>query len=213
MWQNKGNWIISASKTIIPITFVSRISAIVTDIEGDRPTWNYAGFIRHFIDIDPIGLSRIEQKHGVSARYPSVIIPPNFAQSYQVELEKNDWISELKLTIYEDSMTINYPIDPTTIPSTLGAVATNSLVPITTASVVALAANPLRKSFTIENNSNQIMYGEFGATVSAAVHRFTLPPKTPQGLPTLYENSSYNGQVSIVWAATGTGAGLVGEVA
>jgi hypothetical protein len=213
MWQDKGTWIIEAPKTIIQIPFVSRIALKITDITDQRPTWNYAGWVKHLVEIDPIGLSVVEAKHGVSARMPSVIFPPNFASSYQLEFTKNDWIDALKLTIYEDSMLINYPIDPFSVPSQLGGTATNTLVPITTASVVALAANSNRKSFSIENNTNQIMYIEYGATASAAVHRATIPAKTPGGLPTIFTNDTYNGQVSIIWAATGTGAALVGEVA
>jgi hypothetical protein len=74
-----------------------------------------------------------------------------------------------------------------------------------------LAANVNRKSYLIENNSNQDLYIDFAATVSIPAHAIKIPKVTAGGGISSYEEDNYTGVISGIAAAAGAGAWNIRE--
>lgn len=213
-WDLVGSWTITDFKTLLPPTFSSRLAVAVSAVFDLRPTWNYAGFFYQYVDIPLVGLSRIEQKISISVRDPIVFIPPNLQLPYQLKFQRADWIDSLIITIYEDSMPLNFTPDAAVvnIPSQFASSATSTTIPLATVSATFLAANVNRKQLIVSNNSNQDLYIDLDATASVANYAIKIPKVTASGLIASYELNNYTGVVSGIWGVTGSGAALIREM-
>lgn len=210
-WNQVGSWTITEYQTWLPVSFTSRLAMTVTDIAGYRPTWNWAGFFYQYLDIPPIGFTRIDKKINLSTIDPILFIPQVFQPNYTLKFIKADWIPSLILTIYQDSMPLNFePV--VNIPSNSAGIATSSTIPVSATSVSLLLANNSRKKLIISNNSNQDLYIDLDATASVADHAIKIPKVTASGFIATYELENYTGVVSGIWAAPGIGAALVREM-
>jgi hypothetical protein len=212
VYSKKGSWVITAKETNIPVTFKSQIITQATAISNLKPTWYQAGYFIQSIVIPPIGLVRIEDKINVPTKESSLFIPKIFKPNYQLKFYKADWIDSLKLTIYEDSMPLNYSPDAASIPNVFASSAASFTIPVSATSVSLLAANTTRKKMIISNNSNQDLFIDFDATAAVADHSIKIPKVTAAGYIASYELEEYTGVVSGVWAAAGSGAALVREL-
>jgi hypothetical protein len=211
VWNEIGSWIITDFKTFLPQTFSSRLAIKVSPVSDFRPTWNYAGFFYQYVDIPVLGLSRIESKIAISIRDPIIFIPQDLHADYQLKFQKAEWIDSLTLTIYEDSMPLNTAVDSVVFPNTKAASATSAAIAVTATSAVLLAANVNRKSYLIENNSNQDLYIDFAATVSVPAHAIKIPKVTAGGGISSYEEDNYTGVISGIAPAAGAGAWNIRE--
>jgi hypothetical protein len=110
-WNKKGSWVITKKETNIPVSFKSQIITQATAVANLKPSWYQAGYFIQSISIPPIGLVRIEDKINVPTKESSLFIPKIFKPNYQLKFYKPDWISQLTLTIYEDSMPLNTGTD------------------------------------------------------------------------------------------------------
>lgn len=214
VWNLVGEWIVTDFKTLLPEIFHSRLAIKVSSVADLRPTWNYAGFFYQMVDVPLIGLSRVDKKIGISIRDSIVLIPENIYLPYQLRFQKAEWIDSLRLTIYEDSMPLNYSPDApaVNVPNTFASATVSTTVPLSAVSVAFLPINANRKQLIISNNSNQDLYVDLDATASIADHTIKIPKVTNAGLVASYELSNYTGLVSGIWAAAGTGAALVREL-
>ena len=210
-WNQVGSWTITQYQTWLPVTFTSRLAIKVTDIAGLKPTWNWSGFFYQYLDIPPIGLTRIDKKINLSTIDSLLFIPQVFQPNYQLKFFKADWIPSLILIIYEDSMPLNFE-PQVNVPNTFSSAANSVTVPISATSVSLLAANPNRKKLMIANNTNQDLYVDLDATAAIADHAIKIPKVTAGGFIATYELNEYTGVVSGIWAGTGTGAALVREM-
>jgi hypothetical protein len=213
-WNLVGTWTITDFKTLLPATFDSRLAVVVSAVNDLRPTWNYAGFFYQMVDIPLVGLSRIELKTGISIQDPIIFIPQNLHLPYQLKFQKADWINSLILTLYEDSMPLNYSPDTAsfTVPNQFASAAISATIPVSAASVNFLGVSPNRKKLIIGNNSNQDLYIDFDGAASVADHSVKIPKTTANGFIATYEIENYTGVVSGIWAAAGTGAALIREL-
>ena len=213
-WDLVGSWSITDFNTLIPINFTSRLVIKISDIAGYRPTWNWAGFFYQYLELDPVGLVRLPDKIYVPILDPLLFTPQTFQPSYQLKFYNADWISSLTLTIYEDSMPLNFEPSPAVvnIPTLFASATTSTTVPISTTSISFLAASPNRKKLIIANNSNQDLFIDFDATASIADHCVKIPKVAASGFIATYELENYTGVVSGIWQATGTGAALIREM-
>jgi hypothetical protein len=163
------------------------------------------------VDIPVLGLSRIELKIPISIRDPIIFIPQDLHANYQLKFQKAEWIDSLTLTIYEDSMGLNTGTDSIIFPNTKASGSTATAVAVTTTSAVLLAANVNRKSYLIENNSNQPLFIDFAATVSVPAHAVKIPAVTTGGIISFYEEDTYTGVISGIAAAAGAGSWNIRE--
>lgn len=210
-WNEVGQWIVSTPEILIPVSFTSRLAIKVSEITNLRPTWDWAGFFYQYLELDPVGQVRIDKKINVPTREAVLFTPESFQPSYSLKFVKASWIPSLTLTIYEDSMPINFePV--VNIPSSSASSANSVTVPISATSVSFLPVNANRKKLTIANNSNQDLYIDLDATASVADHAIKIPKVTNSGFIATYELDNYTGLVSGIWAATGTGAALIREM-
>jgi len=210
-WNLVGSWTITDFKTFLPATFNSRLAVAVSAVDDLRPTWNYAGFFYQYVDIPVVGLSRIDLKIAISIRDPIIFIPQNLHLPYQLKFQKADWIDSLILTIYEDSMPLNF--EPViNIPSSAASSAASFTIPVSATSVSLLAANSNRKKLVISNNGNQDLFIDFDATAAVADHSIKIPKVSASGFIANYELENYTGVVSGIWQAAGSGAALVREM-
>jgi hypothetical protein len=214
IWNRRGNWVINKKEITIPLTFQSQIIAQVSNVSNIKPNWFWAGHFIQCLIIPPIGLVRIEDKFSVSLRDSSLFVPQIFEPNYQLKFYKADWINSLRLTIFEDSMPLNFSPEPPVInvPSAFASQTLSTTIPLATASTPFLAANANRKKLVISNNSNQDLYIDLDATAAVADHTIKIPKVTPGGFIASYELDQYTGVVSGIWAAAGTGAALVKEL-
>ncbi|MGL5936665.1 MAG: hypothetical protein ACRCZI_13710 [Cetobacterium sp.] len=211
VWNEVGVWTITDFETLLLVSFTSRLAIKVSEIAGYRPTWNWAGFFYQYLDITPIGLTRIDKKINVPIIEPVLFIPNIFQPNYQLKFIKADWINSLILTIYEDSMPLNF--EPfVNVPTNFASTATSVTVPISATSVSLLAANANRKKLVIANNTNQDLYIDLDATASVADHAIKIPRVSTSGFIATYELEQYTGVVSGIWGAAGTGAALIREM-
>ncbi len=210
-WTEVGSWTIVDYETLLSVNFTSRLIVKVSEVANLRPNWNWAGFFYQYLDIAPIGLTRIDRKINISTREAILFVPEIFKPSYTLRFIRADWIDSLILTIFEDSMPLNFePV--VNVPNTNASSATSTTVPISAASVSLLAANANRKKLVIANNSNQDLYIDFDAAASVADHCIKIPRVTANGFIATYELQGYTGVVSGIWGATGTGAALIREM-
>lgn len=214
VWNEVGVWTITDDKTWLPISFISRLAIQVSDIAGYRPTWNWSGFFYQYLDIFPVGLTRINERIHVPIQEPVLFTPNIFQPNYRLKFIKADWINSLILTIYEDSMPINFEpsIPPTNVPNPFASSAVSTTVPLSTTSVGFIAVNPNRKKLVVANNSNQDLYIDFDATAQIADHAIKIPKISASGFIANYELENYTGVISGIWQATGTGAALIREM-
>lgn len=212
-WNKKGSWVITKKETNISISFKSQIIIQASNILDLKPTWYWAGYFIQCLNIPPIGLVRIEEKINVPTKESSLFIPKIFKPNYQLKFYKADWIDSLRLTIFEDSMTLNYSPDApvVNVPSLNASAIVATTIPNSATSVAFLPVNANRKQLIISNNSNQDLYIDFDASASIADHSIKIPKITPGGFIANYELNNYTGLVSGIWAATGTGAALIRE--
>ncbi|MBW4533656.1 MAG: hypothetical protein KME09_06925 [Pleurocapsa minor HA4230-MV1] len=213
-WNEIGQWVIDQPETVILSTFSSRIAVKVSEPSRFKSTWNLAGFFYSYLDIPLVGLVKTDEKFNVSLKEPTLFVPQVFKPSYTLKFFKVAWISSLTLTIYEDSMPINFePAAPVVnVPSLFASAALGGTVPISTTSVAFLAANANRKKLVIANNSNQDLYIDLDATASVADHAIKIPKVSASGFIASYELENYTGVVSGIWAAAGSGAALIREM-
>jgi hypothetical protein len=210
-WNQVGSWNITQPETTLPLSFSSRLVFKITNVAGLKPTWNWTGFFYQYLDIPDIGLTRIDKKIYVPTTEPILFVPEIFKPNYTFKFFLNSWITSLTLTIYEDSMPLNFePV--VNIPNTSASTANSVTVPISAASVTLLAANPNRKKLVIANNCNQDLYIDLDATSSIADHAIKIPKLTAGGFIATYELEEYTGVISGIWAAAGTGAALIREM-
>jgi hypothetical protein len=210
-WSQIDSWEITELETLLPVSFTSRLIIKVSNIAGIRSTWKWAGVFYQYLNFEPIGLTRIDSKINVLIQDSVLFVPTVFKPDYALKFYRANWIPQLTLTIYEDSMPLNFePV--VNVPSTSASSAASFTVPTSTTSVSLLAANPNRKKLVIANNSNQDLYIDFDATASVADHSIKIPKVTASGFIANYELEQYTGVVSGVWAAAGTGAALIREM-
>ena len=213
-WNEIGEWVVSTSEILIPVSFTSRLAIKAAEITNLRPTWDWAGFFYQYLELDPVGQVRIDKKINVPTREAVLFTPESFQPSYSLKFIKASWIPSLTLTIYEDSMPLNFePAAPiVNVPNPFASAATSTTVPISATSVSFLAVSPNRKKLVIANNTNQDLYIDLDATASIADHAIKIPKVTPGGFIATYELENYTGVVSGIWASTGTGAALIREM-
>lgn len=213
-WNEVGSWIIDQPESVILSTFSSRIVAKVSEPSRSKSTWNTAGFLYSYLDIPLVGLVKTDEKFDVSLKEPTLFVPQVFKPNYTLKFFKVSWIPSLTLTIYEDSMPINFePAAPVVnVPNPFASAAVSVTVPISATSVSFLAVNASRKKLIIANNSNQDLYIDLDATASVADHAIKIPKVSASGFIASYELENYTGAVSGIWAATGTGAALIREM-
>ena len=82
---------------------------------------------------------------------------------------------------------------------------TPSSVSSSTSSVILIAANTLRKSLTIYNNSTATLYVCFGTTATQASAKF---PLAAGGFYEMPFNQVYTGVVSGIWASANGNASI-----
>ena len=213
-WNQVGEYEITGIETLLPASFTSRVATRASNVALLKPSWNWAGYFTQYLDIPDFGLARIEQRHNLSTRESSLFIPTVFKPSYRLKFYKADWISSLTLTIYEDSMPLNFePATPTVnVPSPLATAAISTIVPNSSNSVSLLAATPERRKLVVANNSNRDLYIDLDDTASIADHCIRLPKVSPTGFIASYELEQYTGVVSGVWESAGNGAALIREM-
>jgi hypothetical protein len=213
-WNEVGSWIISQPETAILSSFTSRIAIKVSEPSRSKSTWNLAGYLYSYLDIPAVGLVRINEKFNVFLKEPSLFAPFIFKPSYTLKFFKVDWIPSLTLTIYEDSMPINFePAAPVVnVPNPFASVALTATIPISATSVPFLGTNANRKKLVIANNSNQDLYIDLDATASVADHCIKIPKVSASGFIASYELENYTGLVSGIWGAAGSGAALIREM-
>ncbi|NJO98634.1 MAG: hypothetical protein HC764_23720 [Pleurocapsa sp. CRU_1_2] len=213
-WNEVGQWIVSTPEILIPVSFTSRLAIKAADISNLRPTWDWAGFFYQYLEVVPLGQARIDKKINIPTREAVLFTPESFKPSYSLKFIKAGWISSLTLTIYEDSMPLNYTPDADTIsiPSPFASVTNSVSVPLATVSSSFLAANPNRKKLIISNNSTQDLYIDLDATASVADHAIKIPKKGASGSVASYELDNYTGIVSGIWGVSGSGAALIREM-
>lgn len=213
-WNEAGEFLISQVETLVPFSFTSRLAIRCSDFALLKANWNWAGYLIQYLDLPAIGLTRIESKINLSTKEPILFVPTTFHPSYQLKFYKADWIPSLTLTIYEDSMPLNFSPETAVInvPNPFASAAVSTTIPNSATSVSFLAANANRKKMIISNNSTQDLYLDLDATASIADHAIKIPKVTPGGFIATYELEDYTGVVSGIWAATGTGAALIREM-
>jgi hypothetical protein len=210
-WTEIGSWTIVDYETLLSVNFTSRLIVKVSGVANLRPSWNWAGYFYQYLDIGPVGLTRIDRKINISTREAVLFVPEIFKPSYTLKFIRADWIDSLILTIYEDSMPLNF--EPViNVPTNFASSATSATVPISTTSVSLLAANANRKKLVIANNTNQDLFIDLDATASVADHAIKVPRVSASGFIATYELESYTGVVSGIWGAAGTGAALIREM-
>ncbi|MGL5940813.1 MAG: hypothetical protein ACRC2S_10545 [Waterburya sp.] len=210
-WTEIGSWTVVDYETLLSVNFTSRLIVKVSGVANLRPSWNWAGYFYQYLDIEPVGLTRIDRKINISTREAVLFVPEIFKPSYTLKFIRADWIDSLILTIYEDYMPLNFePI--VNVPSTSASSATSVTVPISTTSVSLLAANTNRKKLVIANNTNQDLYVDLDATAAVADHAIKIPRVSASGFIATYELEQYTGVVSGIWGAAGTGAALIREM-
>ena len=213
-WNETGEWFITEPETLLPVSFTSRLAIKASGLSNYRSSWYWAGFCYQYLSIPVVGLTRINQKINIAIEESILFVPNIFKPNYQLKFIKAEWIGALTLTIYEDSMPINFePAPPTiNIPNNFAGSALSVTVPLSTTSVSFLAASPNRKKLIVANNSNQDLFIDLDATASVADHAIKIPKVSASGFIASYELESYTGVVSGIWAGTGTGAALVREM-
>jgi hypothetical protein len=213
-WNQVGEYEVTDIETTLPTSFISRLAIKTSNVALLKASWKWAGYFVQYLEIPDFGLTRIDQKNNLSTREPSLFIPTVFKPSYRLKFYKADWISSLTLTIYEDSMPINFePAAPVVnVPNPFSSASASFTIPISATSVALLAANPNRKKLVIANNTNQDMYIDLDATASIADHCIKIPKIAASGFIANYELDDYTGVVSGIWAAAGTGAALIREL-
>ena len=213
-WNQVGEYEITGIETLLPASFTSRVATRASNVALLKPSWNWAGYFTQYLDIPDFGLARIEQRHNLSTRESSLFIPTVFKPSYRLKFYKADWISSLTLTIYEDSMPLNFEPATSTvsIPSSLASAAISSTVSNSATSVPFLSLNPDRRKLVVANNSNRDLYIDLDFTASIADHCIKIPKVSPTGFIATYELEEYTGVVSGVWESVGTGAALIREM-
>jgi hypothetical protein len=213
-WNEIGEWVISTPEVLIPVSFTSRLAIKATEISNLRPTWDWSGFFYQYLELDPVGQVRIDKKINVPTREAVLFTPESFQPSYSLKFIKASWIPSLTLTIYEDSMPINFePAAPVVnVPNPFASVALTATIPISATSVPFLGTNANRKKLVIANNSNQDLYIDLDATASVADHCIKIPKVSASGFIASYELENYTGLVSGIWGAAGSGAALIREM-
>jgi hypothetical protein len=213
-WNEIGQWIVSTPEILIPASFTSRLAIKATEITNLRPTWDWAGFFYQYLELAPVGQVRIDKKINVPTREAVLFTPESFQPSYSLKFIKAGWIPSLTLTIYEDSMPLNFePAAPVVnVPNPFATATASATVPISATSVSFLAANASRRKLIVANNSNQDLYLDFDATASVADHCIKIPKVAASGFIATYELENYTGVVSGIWLTTGTGAALIREM-
>ena len=209
-WNQVGEYGVIDIDTTLPVSFTSRLAIRVSNVALLKPSWSWAGYFVQYLEIPDFGLARVEQKNNLSIREPSLFIPAVFKPSYRLKFTKADWIPSLTLTIYEDSMPLNF--EPViNIPSSVANTGVSFTIPITTTSTTLLTPTAARKRMVVANNTNQDLYLDFDASASVADHCVKVPKVTANGFIATYELENYTGVVSGIWGAAGTGAALVRE--
>jgi hypothetical protein len=201
---------IDSPSTLIETALTSRLILKASDIAGYRATWNWAAYFYQYLNVPGIGLTLIDKKNYLPTRDPVLFTPTTFLPSYQLKIVVADWIDSFTLTLYQDTMPLNFePV--VNIPSQVASASVSATIPLSTTSIAVVAANTNRKKLTIANNSNQDLYIDFDATASIADHAIKIPKVSANGFIATYEIEAYAGQVSAIWAAAGAGAALVRE--
>lgn len=210
-WDEVGEWFITEPETLLLPSFTSRLAIKATGLSNYRSSWYWAGFCYQYLNIPLVGSTRINQKINIAIEEPILFTPNIFQPNYQLKFIKADWIGALTLTIYEDSMPLNFePV--VSLTGLQASSATSTTVPNSATSVSLLAANVNRKKLIIANNSNRDLYIDFDATASVADHSIRIPKVTSNGFIANYELEQYTGVVSGVWESAGTGAALIREM-
>jgi hypothetical protein len=211
-WTEVGEFLITQQETILPVSFESPALAVkAVDFTQLRATWNWAGYFIQAITVPVIGQIRIEERIYLSTKEASLVVPKLYESNYQLIFYKAEWIPELKLTIYENSMGLNTGTDSIVFPNNRATAATSSATGATATSAVLLAANANRKSYLIENNSNQPLYIDFAATVSIPAHAVKIPAVTPGGIISSYQADNYTGVISGITATGAAGTWNIRE--
>jgi hypothetical protein len=211
-WTEAGEFLITQKETVLPVIFDAPALAIkAIDFSLLKASWNWAGYFIQTITVPVIGQIRIEEKINLSTKEATLIVPKFYESDYQLIFYKADWIPQFKLIIYENPMGLNTGTDSVIFPNSKASGSTATAIAITTASVVLVAANANRKSYLIENNSNQPLYIDFAATVSVPAHAIKIPAVTAGGIISFYEEDNYTGVISGISAAAGAGAWNIRE--
>lgn len=209
VWNQVGEYEITSTEIILPVSFTSRLAIKASNFALLRPSWYWAGYFIQYLEIPDFELARIEQKHNLSTRESSLFIPTVFQPSYRLKFYKADWIPSLTLTIYEDSMPLN---SYNALPDSNAATAVETTVANTITSAVLIAANPNRKGrAVVTNTSNQDLYIKLGATASLLSYTHKIPKLPANGIPVDREIEGYNGVISGIFAAAGTGGAICTE--
>jgi hypothetical protein len=211
-WTEAGEYLITQKETTLPVSFDSPALAIkAVEFTQLKASWNWAGYFIQTITLPVIGQIRIEEKINLSTKEATLIVPKLYESDYQLVFYKADWIPQFKLIIYESDMPLNTAVDSVVFPNTKASSATSTAIAVTATSAVLLAANVNRKSYLIENNSNQDLYIDFAATVSVPAHAIKIPKVTGGGGISSYEEDNYTGVISGIAPAAGAGAWNIRE--
>jgi hypothetical protein len=126
--------------------------------------------------------------------------PPTLAnlESHQLGLDVN---GRLKVTTAPLASTTD---EVSTVTKPLAS-STGSNVSSSASNVTLLAANTARRSASIYNDSNQVLYVKFGATASTTSHKVQIGPKGYYEMPL----PVYTGIIDGIWAAANGSARVV----
>jgi hypothetical protein len=171
--------LLASSSAILPFDFNSSILAVEVVVDNYRPTWERAGYLQSFVNID----GDYFKGDSFKLTFGKVIIQiPYF--NYRLEYQPLGWlvnpIIQVKQLTNTQSSNImpNYAPMPTVLGSqpVLDSLPTSFVAPIYTvaglpATYQCLAANPTRQTFAVTNNGTAPVFLDLDAP-SSAIKRF-----------------------------------------
>lgn len=177
-------------------------SELIIRVKADvmRDSWKYAATISRFIG-HPDNPTFLESwELGFDKK---LICLPKLTIPYQLAINPAKWLGNYTLSIWESSMGIY--TDPAAS-STANAVASATVAATNVAAgAVILAANPNRKSFTIQNTSTSILYLGYGTVPTVTDFVVAIPAKS-----FFDPNINFSGEIKGLWTNT-NGNALVKE--
>ncbi len=178
---DKPNILLNQSELIL------RINA-----KAKQDSWKYAATVSRFID-HPSNPTFLESwELGFDKK---LICLPKLNIPYQLSINPAKWLGNYTLSIWELSMGIYTPPAEGATANTVGS--TTVAATNVAAGVVILAANPNRKSFTIQNTSTSILYLGYGTVPTVTDYVVAIPAKS-----FFDPNINFSGEIKGLWINT-----------
>jgi hypothetical protein len=183
---------VSTKPIALNLLFEQSELALEVKTDSRRDSWKYAATVSRFIGHpdNPTFLESWELGFDKKLIYlPKLRIP------YQLSINPAKWLGNYTLTIWESLMGIY--TDPATAATANSVVTSTVAATNAAAGAVILAANPNRKSFTINNTSTSILYLGYGAVPTAIDYVVALPAKS-----FFDPNINFAGEIKGLWTNT-----------